>query len=229
MYKRYDLYGPVHKGLRLALSGICYQVGSADVTDQQKVESFIEEWRRIVITLEAHSHDEDLHLNDVYMKYAPETAKQLEEEHVVLDRQVHEINELVSDLENTASMEERSRIWYQIGRRLNSFTAEYFIHLQREEGPGMEALCNNLDDDQIHELSVKIRSSIQPHAMMIFLHYMLPSITHADRFVMLSDMKRFAPQEFYEAVLSLAESRLEPQSLSRLKSELDNDVTGAVS
>ncbi|KIL38882.1 hypothetical protein SD70_23775 [Gordoniibacillus kamchatkensis] len=85
----------------------------------------------------------------------------------------------------------------------------------------MEALWNHLDDEQIHDLSVKIRSSISPHAMMIFLHYMLPAISHADRFVILSDMKRFAPREFYEAVFQLAESRLEQQSFSALKSALD--------
>lgn len=230
MYNRYDLYGPVHKGLRHALSGLCFQAGSADFMDHQNLESFIEEWRRIVIILEAHSHDEDLHLNDVYMKYAPETAEQLEAEHGVLDSKLKEINKKVSDLKNSeTSMEDRSRMWYQLGRSFNNFTAEYLIHLEREEGPGMEALWNNLNDEQIHELSIKIRSSIPPHTMMIFLHYMLPAITHADRFLMLSDMKRFAPGEFYEAVLRLAETRLEPQSLSELKSALDNNVTGEVS
>ncbi len=67
-----------------------------------------------------------------------------------------------------------------------------------------------------------IRSAIQPHAMMIFLHYMLPAISHQDRAAMLGGMKLFAPQEAYEAVLRLAEARLEPQNWSALKSEMDN-------
>lgn len=222
MYNRYDVLGPVHKGLRYALSGICLKAGEIDFMNQDKLKSFIEEWNQIVIILEAHSHDEDLHLDEVYLKYAPETAKRLEEEHQVLDGKVKEIASLVGRLEQQeASREDRASLWFRIGRELNRFTAEYMMHLQREEGPGMEALWNNLDDEQLHEISVKIRSSIPPHAMMIFLHYMLPAITHADRFVMLSDMKRFAPRDFYEAVLRLAEERLEPQSWSELTSALE--------
>jgi len=230
MYNRYDIYGPVHKGLRHALSGLCFQAGSVDITDRQKLESFINEWKQIAIILDAHSHDEDLHLNDVYMQYAPETAKQLEAEHEALEMKMSEIDKIVSDIEQLeASSEDRSRLWYQLGRSLHSFTAEYLIHLQREEGPGMKALWNNLNDAELHELSVKIRSSIQPHAMMIFLYYMLPAITHEDRFVMLNDMKQFAPREFYEAVLHLAENRLDSQNLSELKSALDDNVAGVVS
>lgn len=73
MHNRYDLYGPVHMGLWHALSGICLHMGSVDSSDHQKLKSIIEEWKRIVIILDVHSHDDDFHLNDVYMMYAPET------------------------------------------------------------------------------------------------------------------------------------------------------------
>ncbi|WP_158606698.1 hemerythrin domain-containing protein [Paenibacillus ginsengarvi] len=223
-HKRYDLYGPVHKGLRHALGGICFRTGSADIADHQRLEAILAEWKRIVIILEAHSRDEDLHLDEVYMKYAPETAKQLEVEHEMLDGKIKEINKIVDKIQcPTTSVEECHRLWYMLSRSLDSFTSEYLIHLQREEGPGMEALWGNLDDEQIHELSVKIRSSIPPQAMMILLYYMLPAVTHADRFVIVSDMKRFAPREFYEGVLRLAESRLDPQSFSKLKSAVDRN------
>lgn len=223
MYNRYDLYGPVHKGLRYALSGICYQAGSIDISNDQNLKSFIEEWRQIVVILEMHSHSEDHYLNDAYLKYAAETANQLEVEHDVLNQKVQNIDNVVNQLEQPeTTLTERSRLWYQLGRDLNRFTADYFNHLQREEGPGMEALWNHLSDEQLHEYSVNIRSAIPPHAMMIFLHYMLPAISHQDRAAMLGGMKLFAPQEAYEAVLRLAEARLESQSWSALKSELDH-------
>lgn len=225
MFNRYDLYGPVHKGLRYALSGICYQSGSLDIRNDQNLKSFIEEWRQIVVILEMHSHSEDLHLDDLYLKYAAETAMQLEAEHDVLNQKVQNIGIVVSQLEQPeTSLTDRLRLWYQLGRDLNRFTADYFNHLQREEGPGMEALWKHLNDEQLHELSVKIRSAIPPHAMMIFLHYMLPAISHQDRAAMLSGMKLFAPKEAYEAVLRLAEARLELQSWSELKSELKSEL-----
>lgn len=222
MYNRFDLYGPVHKGLRSALSSLCFQTGSMDVlSDEQGLKSFLEEFKRVVIILEAHAHDEDLHLNDPYLQYAPQTAKRLEEEHQVLDLKLDNIVTLANQLEQEVSSEERRRLWYQLGRDLTRFTAEYFMHLQNEEGPGMDALWANLTDEQLIDYSIKIRSSIPPHTMMIFLHYMLPAITHTARFEMLSGMKRFAPREAYEAVLRLAENRLDSNSMMELMSALE--------
>jgi hypothetical protein len=91
----------------------------------------------------------------------------------------------------------------------------------------MEALWNNLNNEQLKELSVKIRSSIPPHAMMIFLQYFLPAISHKERVDMLGGMKKFAPREVYEAVLRLANARLDPQSWSELQNALLNEVRSA--
>ncbi|WP_261300555.1 hemerythrin domain-containing protein [Paenibacillus andongensis] len=224
MFNRYEIYGSVHKGLRYALSGLCSQAGSIDLANQRKVEAFIEEWRRVVIMLEAHCHDEDVHLNGVYAQFAPETGKQLEEEHEDLDWKLQEIDNILCRIEHPGtSLEDRPQLWYQLGKKLNRFTAEYFVHLQREEGPGMEALWNHLNDEQIHELSFKIRSSISPEAMLVLLSYMLPAITRTERLELLSDIKRSAASDFYEEVLCLAESCLEQQDWLELAKALERN------
>ncbi|KIL38174.1 hypothetical protein SD70_27990 [Gordoniibacillus kamchatkensis] len=230
MFGRFDLYAPVHKGIRAALSGLCYQAGSVDSMDDERVNAFVEEFKRVIVILHAHSRDEDTHINESYEKYAPETLRELEEEHTGLEQKLEELVELVNQLESgKQNPGQQEKIWYQIGKDLNRFTAEYFMHLQREEGPGMKALWEHLTDDQLKVISMNIRSSIPPQAMMIFMHYIIPAISHQERVVMLSDMKSVAPREFYEEVVRIAENRLEPQSLSELKSALDNIVTGAVS
>lgn len=229
MFGRFDLYAPVHKGIRVALSGLCLQAGSVDITDDEGVRSFIEEFKRVVVILHAHSRDEDAHINESYEKYAPETLLQLEEEHTGLEQKLEKLNELVNQLESGRQHPARyEQIWYQIGKDINRFTAEYFMHLEHEEGPGMKALWEHLTDDQLKVISINIRSSIPPQAMLIFLHYMIPAISHQERVEMLSDMRSVAPQEFYEEVVRIAENRLEPQSLSELKSALNNNITGAV-
>jgi hypothetical protein len=44
MLPRFDLYAPVHKGIRLALSGLCHQAGAVDSSDEEGVESFVSEF-----------------------------------------------------------------------------------------------------------------------------------------------------------------------------------------
>lgn len=222
MFGRFDLYAPVHKGIRLALSGLCHQVGSVDSSDDERVKSFVEEFRQVVVILNSHSTDEDTHINESYEKYAPETLHELEEEHTGLEQKLEKLVELVDQLESGERQPaDRQKIWYQIGKDLNRFTAEYFIHLEREEGPGMKALWENLTDDQLKQISINIRSSIPPQAMAIFMHYMIPAISHQERFVMFSDIKKFAPKEAYEGMRRLAESRLDQRSWVQLQTALE--------
>ncbi|WP_181444411.1 hemerythrin domain-containing protein [Bacillus sp. 03113] len=222
MFNRFDLYAQVHKGIRFALSGLCYQAGSIDSSDNERVKSFVEEFKQVVIILEAHSRDEDAHINEFYEKYAPETLHLLEEEHSVLEQNLEKLVELVDQLElKKQDPAQHQKVWYQISKDLNHFTADYFFHLQNEEGPGMKALWEHLTDDQIKEISINIRSSIPPQTMSIFLHYMIPAMSHQERVEMLSGMKKFAPKEAYAGVLRLAESRLDQISWIQLKTALE--------
>ena len=222
MFNRFDLYAPVHKGIRLALSGLCHQAGSVDSSDDEGVKSFVEEFRRVAIILEAHSRDEDANINESYEKFAPETLHQLEDEHGALEHYLEQLIELVDQLQlKEQNPIEHQKIWWHIGKDLNSFTADYFIHLQSEEGPGMKALWENLTDDQLKVISINIRSSIPPQTMSIFMHYMIPAISHQERLEMFSDMKRFAPKEAYEGMLGLAKSRLDQKSWEQLQTALE--------
>jgi len=222
MFGRFDLYAPVHKGIRLALSGLCHQAGSVDHFEEAKVNAFVEEFKRVVIILESHSRDEDAHINESYEKYAPQTLQELEAEHEGLEQKLEQLAGLVSQLESSKrNPAEHQKVWYQIGKDLNRFTAEYFTHLEREEGPGMHALWAHLSDEELKVISVNIRSSIPPHAMAIFMHYMIPAISHQERFGVLSDIKKFAPKEAYEGMCRLAESRLNSASWAQLQSELE--------
>ncbi|HZG56127.1 hemerythrin domain-containing protein [Paenibacillus sp.] len=222
MHHRFDVLMPVHKGLRHALSGLCFRAGSMDVSDENEVQSFADEFGRIVTILESHSHDEDAHMHHLYEQFAPETAAKLEQEHTVLDETIHRLQQRIETVRQASPAEQRKEIWYEVNRKLTQFTADYFQHLQREENEGAEALWNHLTDDQLKEVSVKIRSSIPPSTMMIFLHYMMPALNFEERFGILNDMRQFAPPEAYQAVRALAQSRLAPGDWEALNAKLES-------
>lgn len=221
MYNRFDLFGPVHKGLRFALSGLCLKAGAMDFNDEEKVNEFLEEFYRIEQILESHAHDEDMHVQHLYDQFCPETALKLENEHVTLDKRFAELEAVVSTLKNVSlSTDGKRRIWFQISKGLNSFTADYFKHLEREEVEAQNELWKNLTDEELMEVSTKIRASIPPQVMMIFLHYMLPALSYEERAGMLSGMKQFAPKEAFDAVCGLAQQRLSVKDWNQLKESL---------
>ncbi|MBO9600471.1 MAG: hypothetical protein J7559_21950, partial [Cohnella sp.] len=139
-----------------------------------------------------------------------------------LERKLRRLSELVDQLETSNPQPAIDpEIWYRVGKEMNRFAADYFIHLEREEGPGMKALWENLTDEQLKLISVRIRSSIPPQAMAIFMHYMIPAIGHQERVAILSDIKKFAPREAYEGMSRLAQSRLDEASWTRLHAALE--------
>ena len=225
MYQRFDLLAPVHKGLRHALGGLVFQAGSLNVNNDGELQRFAEEFADIVDILESHSRDEDAHVHHLYERFAPETAAKLEAEHETLEAELRELQGLLDKA--LRAPEERGPTWYILQRKLTRFTTAYFSHLEREEGEAAEALWANLDDAQLKEVSVRIRSSIPPATMMIFLRYMLPALTFNERYDMLSGMKRFAPPEAYQAVRELAERRLRPEDWAELAAALDTVEQGA--
>jgi hypothetical protein len=98
------------------VNGIFFQAGSIDIMNGKELKAFLDEWKQIVVILEAHTHDEDLHLHDVYMEVAPETANFLKEEHKELEQKIFHITQIASQLEQSeTSSADRSRIWYQLG------------------------------------------------------------------------------------------------------------------
>lgn len=229
MFNRFDLYAPVHKGIRLALSGLCHQAGSVDHSDDERVNAFIEEFKQVAIILEAHSRDEDAHINESFEKFAPKTLLQLEKEHDALEHGLEQLISLVDQLHlKKHNPVEHQKIWCQIGKDLNRFTAVYFAHLQNEEGPGLHALWKNLTDDELKRISMNIRSSIPPQTMAIFMHYMIPAISHEERLEMFTDMKKFAQKEAYEGMRNLAQSRLEQKSWVELHTALEQINTEEV-
>jgi len=221
MYQRFDLLAPVHKGLRHALGGLVFQAGALNANDEGALKRFAEEFADIVDILESHSRDEDAHVHHLYERFAPETAAKLEAEHEGLEAELRELQRLLDKTLRASSAEERGPTWYILQRKLTKFTTEYFGHLEREEGEAAEALWANLDDAQLKDVSVRIRSSIPPATMMIFLRYMLPALNFYERYDMLSGMKRFAPPEAYRAVRELAEQRLRPEDWAELANALD--------
>lgn len=221
MYNRYDLLAPVHKGLRYALGGLIVQAGSMNIRNERNVQSFVDEFTKIAGILDAHAQDEDTHLQHLYERFAPETATKLGAEHTALDRDIHEIGNLLEKIRNPLPIEQRRAVWYEINRKLIKFTADYFQHLQREEGEAAGALWAHLDDGQLKELAIKIRSSIAPGTMMIFLHYMIPALNPDERLGMLGGMEKFAPPEDYEAVKKLAQDRLSFNDWEELSMKLE--------
>lgn len=217
---RYEVYTPVHKGLRYALGVLTHKASSLNFEDNEKLEAFIKEFEPIAVILHAHAVHEDSHIQTLIDKFIPQYSDRLEAEH-------HDTEELLNDLENQiqtiqqASVYERQELGREWNHSLNRFVAAYLNHLQTEEIYVQQGLWDNMTDEEIMNLSVAIRSDIQPEQLMIYFRYMIPAQNIYENVELLGGMKMYAPPEAYLAATQIAEEVLPTEYWEELKHRLE--------
>lgn len=217
---RFEVYTPVHKGLRYALGVLTAKASSLNFEDDVKLSAFIKEFKPITVILHSHAVHEDAHIQPLIDKFIPEYSDRLETEH-------HDTEELLDDLEKRiqtikqSSVQERRELGSEWNYALNRFVATYLNHLQTEEIYVQQALWDNMTEEELMDLSVAIRSEIPPEQLMIYFRFMIPAQNIFENAAMLGGMKKYAPPEAYKAASQLAEQVLSSESWAELKSQLE--------
>ena len=74
----------------------------------------------------------------------------------------------------------------------------------------MPALNRAMGDDELEALTHRIRGSVAPPDMCVFIRYMAPAMNFDERLDMLGGMYRFAPSEIFEMFRAAAHDALAP-------------------
>lgn len=212
---RFNLFTVVHKGLRSALQRLVYSAGRLDIENRRERAAFFAEFKQIATMLHRHALDEDVHIQPLIDRYAPEVGKELEQQHERSEALLSRLEEAAAMLEGAATISanpELLPVWFSFFDDLNRFTGDYFLHLYHEECLAMPCLWKHLDDSSLIAVANKLRSEIPPSVQSIFQRYMIPAMNVQERLTMLTGVKQAAPQKY---------SR-EPASWSRIFSLLRN-------
>ncbi|OLO39103.1 hypothetical protein BTR23_08540 [Alkalihalophilus pseudofirmus] len=218
--EKYELFMPVHKGLRFALGNLLNHANQLNFENEQKLTEFTTEFHTLCAVLHSHAEHEDEHVHPVIEKYAPEIAEKMEIEHQSTDYLLIELEKLMNEINNSA-IANRRQLGIQFVYGYNKFLAAYLNHLQTEEVDVMGVLWEKLSVEELMELTVAIRSSIPQDILMDYFKYMIPGQNIFERVEMLVGMKKFAPLEAYQAACELAASVLPAEDWDELKKELD--------
>nr|WP_277750901.1 hemerythrin domain-containing protein [Anaerobacillus alkaliphilus] len=216
---RYELFTAVHKGLRYELGNISSAASSLNVEDDVSLAEFTRVFQTLSRVLHSHAEHEDSFVQPIVDKLAPALSERLEEEHTSTEEILVGLDDAIAILPQL-SKEERQVAWNNWSKNYNRFFAQYLNHLQTEEVEVMEVLWQHMTDEELDEVSVKLRSSIPPEEMAVYLSYMLPAMNVYERVGMLSQMQKFAPPEAFRGVCELAKNVLAEKDWTELEQGL---------
>lgn len=202
MPARHDLYGPIHKGLRLALSDLLIRLGRADFSsaDGLRVLDALEVQLQLS---EGHLRHEEQFIHAALDARRTGASAALDRQHREHDDSFAELHARIVELRK-APTDERAGCGRALYLAFSKFVADDFAHMAEEEQVALPLLHELFTDAELQAIEGELIAAIAPEKVMQYLRLMLPAGTPDERFGFLHHMRENAPAEAFAAVLEHA-------------------------
>jgi hemerythrin HHE cation binding domain-containing protein len=184
---RFDLFTPVHKGLRAVLFETAARLARTDFSVAAEAMQAARAVERVVAFLDEHAGHEDAVILPVVEAHVPELFIALREEHARLDGLQRDVTRLAARL-GDASEAERIAIGRRLHDRFELVVAEHLHHMHREEHDVQRTLRAHRGDDELRALHARILGRIPPPRGAEWMELMLPALSGPERSALAADV-----------------------------------------
>jgi hypothetical protein len=216
---RWDLYGPIHKGLRLAHATMMRRLGSADWAgdDPSALLADLREHLRLGAKHLAH---EEAYVHPALEARDPGSTAGLDRQHEHHRARFAVLEAQISALE-VAFRADRPALGRDLYLGFTLLVAEDLAHMHEEETATWPRLCAAFTDAELQAIEGTIVASLSPDDVVAFMRMMIPAMNRPERAILLGAMKADAPPAAFAAVLShAARPTLDPEDWADLQARL---------
>jgi hypothetical protein len=177
---RFDLFTPVHKGLRAAMFDTGALLGRTDFGAREEALQAARAVERVLSLLDEHAAHEDAVVLPAVEALHPELFVALREDHARLDGLQRELGALAARLSPSEGAE-RAALGRRLHDRFGLAVAEQLRHMQREEHDVQRLLCAHRTDEELRALHGRILARIPPPRTAEWLGVILPALSIPER------------------------------------------------
>lgn len=199
--QRHDPYGPIHKGLRLALSRLVMRIGATDFADPRAVSDLIAAVRRQMALSSSHLEHEEDFIHTALETRAPGAASQLAADHDHHRLEFRKIEALMRAVED-APAKKRPQLGRMLYLAFSSFVAADFAHMAGEELVTLPLLHQLFSDEELIAIEGAIVASLPGDEMVAFMQLAVPAMNATERLGFMSFVRGGAPAHVFEALLT---------------------------
>jgi hypothetical protein len=196
----FDLYGPVHKGLRLALTRLLTRLGAQDWTEPRSTAALLDAMRAQLEISAAHLRHEEEHIHRLLDTRLPEGAVRPRHQHEAHDASFGDLALMIETIA-AAPDDERPRLGRQLYLRFSTFVAEDLEHMAEEEQAVQPLLQALLTNEEMQAIEAGILASIPPARAQAFLRLMLPAMSRPERAAFIADARARAADDTAVALI----------------------------
>jgi hypothetical protein len=209
---RLDLYGPIHKGLRLFMTDTLAKLGALDVADPAELGSTLAQVQQLLDLCRSHLDHENHFVHTAIEARRPGASSRIAGEH---EAHLDAIAALEADAAALRALPGPAAA-HRFYRHLALFVAENFEHMNVEETSLNALLWAAYDDAELGAIHQRLVTSIAPAEMALVLRWMVPALSPAERAGMLGAMQQQMPPAALQAVLDTVRPHLQDAAWGKL-------------
>ena len=212
---RPDLYAPIHKALRAAMTDTLGRVGRVDVFDAAELEQTLAAFDALLDLCASHVEHENAFLHPAIEARQPAGAARTAEDHVEHLASIEALRAEGRRL-RAAAEGERMMLALRLYRHLALFVAENFQHMHIEETLNNATLWAYYSDAELAELHERILAAISPQENLAVARWMVPAMNPLERAGMLVAAKAGMPPEAFLGVLEHVRPHVDARGWQKL-------------
>lgn len=198
---RVDLYGGVHRGLRLGHTKLLTRLGTTSYTERDGLERALDELEAFLDLAALHLAVEERHYHPALEARHPHASDVLDGQHREHERSFAELRVLAAKL-SASSVETAPVIGRALYLRYASFVADDLAHMAEEELVILPMFHALYTDEELGAIQLKLVAEIPPREKLEFLRLMLPASNHEQRVDQLAGLKRTLPAPAFATLVS---------------------------
>jgi len=209
---RVDLYGGIHKALRLFMTDTLARVGWLDADDPADVAAALGQVGALLELCRRHVEHENTHVHPAIEARRPGASAHVAEDHEEHLQSIAALEAEAAALRALPTANAALRLY----RHLASFVGENFQHMHWEETQHNAALWAAYSDEELMQIHVAIVSSVPPAEMLQIARWMVPALNPAERAEVLGGMKAAMPASAFEDLLDAVRPHLSDKDWAKL-------------
>jgi hypothetical protein len=161
---RVDLFGPIHRAIRCALSELLVAMGATCLSDEAAVSHLLEQLDEALVLCEDHRGHEDGFVMSALAERLRGKLDSMERAHAGQPVIVAELKALATTLRTTgeAFRPVAGRTLYL---HFSTFVADLFLHMAEEEQVVQPLLERSFTDDELRDVHARLLASLTPAQM----------------------------------------------------------------
>lgn len=206
--QRYNIFFPIHKGLRAMLHETASSIQQTNFTNEDEASELVKKIREAITFFRNHAQTEDSYIFAAISSYEPSVVDAFEQEHKEDHRLGEELQNWLLAFEYATSTSAKQVIGEALSNAFTEFLVFNLKHMAKEEDVISKILWRYYSDAQLHEITKKITSEIKPAEMAIASKWILKGMNNMEISAWLKEVKNNAPEPVCHSLISLAEKTL---------------------